>query len=229
MYESDQDDEVFEYQSDESLVTGEEDLNDEGESDNGLCRTSPEDDTVERSSIHSQSNRSPAKHSDVLDELKSSPAKSAKIGHRQQDKSLSLGSVSRNDEEDDNMWINEEDDSCGERSSFEHVAGPGCEHPHGYSGFEVTAEQMRGCTTLQCLVRKTPDWKSELDDQEFELSSDYFLSGLSDFMPSRDEGRPKFTPARHGAKYLMPDTAFLYDSDRNMEVRWSLRYYRGLR
>lgn len=100
MYESDQGDEVFEYQSDEKLVTGEGDLNDEDESDDGLCRTSPEDDTVEGDSIHSQSNRSPAKHSEVLGELESSPAKPAKIEHRQQDMSLSLGSASPNDEED---------------------------------------------------------------------------------------------------------------------------------
>lgn len=73
---------------------------------------------------------------------------------------------------------------------------------------------MRGCTTLQYLVHKTPDWKSEPDDQEFELSSHYFLSSLNDFMPTRDEGLHKFMSARHGAKYLIPDTAFLYDSYR---------------
>lgn len=27
------------------------------------------------------------------------------------------------------MSINEENDACGECSSFEQVAGPGCEHP----------------------------------------------------------------------------------------------------
>ena len=64
---------------------------------------------------------------------------------------------------------------------------------------------MKGCTTLQCLVRKTPAWTSEPDDQEFEQSGEYYLSGLSGQMPSRDIGGPTMIPRRHGAEDLYPD------------------------
>lgn len=39
----------------------------------------------------------------------------------------------------------------------------------------------------------------EADDQDFELSSNYFLSGVAVHMPSRDDRCPKFIPQRHGA------------------------------
>lgn len=67
---------------------------------------------------------------------------------------------------------------------------------------------MRGCTTLQCLVVKTPEWTSEPDDQEFELNGKYFLSGLCGQMPSRDIGGPTMTPPRHGAEDLYADVVF---------------------
>ena len=57
---------------------------------------------------------------------------------------------------------------------------------------------MRGCQTLQCLVRKHDSWQPEDDDEEFERNVDWFSSGLSDHMPSRDYSFPRTRPERHG-------------------------------
>jgi hypothetical protein len=59
---------------------------------------------------------------------------------------------------------------------------------------------MKGCNTLQCLQLKPRNWKSEAHDQDFEHKSNYFLTGISDFMPSRDSGWPTVLPARHGVE-----------------------------
>jgi hypothetical protein len=85
-------------------------------------------------------------------------------------------------------------------SDVEHIAGPGCESRNGYSGHEISAEEMRGCQTAQCLVRKPGGWSFDSlpDDESFETDGKFFLSGLTDHMPSRDYGRPQFTPPRHG-------------------------------
>jgi hypothetical protein len=81
----------------------------------------------------------------------------------------------------------------------EHIAGPRCEDWNGYSGYDISVEEMRGCQTAQCLVRKPRGLKFEPlpDDQDFEKDGDFFLSGLTDHMPSRDSGFPQLTPARH--------------------------------
>jgi hypothetical protein len=69
----------------------------------------------------------------------------------------------------------------------------------GYNGHHITAEEMRGCNTFQCLVRKPLGWSPEQDDQDFETTSTHFLSGISDRMRSTDSGSdPEVTPARHG-------------------------------
>ena len=80
---------------------------------------------------------------------------------------------------------------------YEHVAGPKCEHGGGYSGQVISLEEAGKCLTLQCLMRKNDFWKPEPDDEEFERSSPWFLTGLSDHMPSRDMASPKVYPARH--------------------------------
>lgn len=82
----------------------------------------------------------------------------------------------------------------------EHIAGPKCKHTGGYSGHEISAEEMRGCQTAQCLVRKPnngPKFQPLPDDEDFEKDGEFFLSGLTDHMPSRDENFPTVTPARH--------------------------------
>ncbi|KAL9563836.1 hypothetical protein ACKAV7_012008 [Fusarium commune] len=84
-------------------------------------------------------------------------------------------------------------------SSWEHIAGPECDHPRAYNGHRISAEAMRGCRVFQCLVRKPNDWRPEPDDELFEISGEFFLSGLSDHMPSREFGSTLTVfPARHG-------------------------------
>lgn len=87
---------------------------------------------------------------------------------------------------------------------LEHIAGGlGCQlnsicpDRGGYNGHAISAEAMRGCNTLQCLVRKPDGWDSESDDEDFEGDGSFFLSGLSDYMPSRDEDSPQVFPERH--------------------------------
>jgi hypothetical protein len=88
----------------------------------------------------------------------------------------------------------------GNPVDIEHIAGPGCNIIEGYSGHEISAEEMRGCQTLQCLVRKPGGYVfSPLpDDEDFEKTGGYFLSGLSGHMPSRDYSTPRVKPVRHG-------------------------------
>lgn len=99
-------------------------------------------------------------------------------------------------------------DKCHE---LEHLAGPRCEHSSGYCGFNISAEEMKGCTTVQCLVKKTPEWTRESDDQDFELHDKYFLSGLCGQIPPRPLGPLKMVPPRHGAEYLYADTVLWND------------------
>jgi hypothetical protein len=80
---------------------------------------------------------------------------------------------------------------------YEHIASPGCNYHVGYQGHRITAQEMRGCKTVQYLVPKGDSWQSEVDDLEFERDGRHFLSGLSDYMPSRDLGEPRFVPQRH--------------------------------
>ena len=98
-----------------------------------------------------------------------------------------------------------------EQRRIEHLAGPGCQHPHGYCGFNVTAEEMRGCTTNQCLVRKPSEWEPQPDSYDFERKSNYFLSGLSSYMKPRLDNNPWYTPPRHGVEQLSPDVVFWSD------------------
>lgn len=119
----------------------------------------------------------------------------------QQRKLTGSNIASDSDDSESTDWMKDWD----ECQKLEHLAGPRCKHVSGYSGFNISPEEMKGCTTLQCLVRKTPEWTSEPDDQEFEQSGEYYLSGLSGQMPSRDIGGPRMTPPRHGAKDLYPE------------------------
>ena len=82
----------------------------------------------------------------------------------------------------------------------EHIAGPRCCCRSGYSGHKISVEEMRGCQVAQCLVRKPKGWKfePEADDEEFEKEGGFFLSGLTDHMPSRDMSSPRVQPPRHG-------------------------------
>lgn len=81
---------------------------------------------------------------------------------------------------------------------YEHIAGSSCEVKRGYNGHQIRAEEMFACKTVQCLAHKANHWQPEPDDPEFEQDSRYFLSGLADYMPSRDWNRPHFVPLRNG-------------------------------
>jgi hypothetical protein len=89
-----------------------------------------------------------------------------------------------------------------DESVIEHIAGSECSCVNGYSGHEISAEEMRGCQTVQCLVRKPPGYIFDAlpDDEAFETTGEFFLSGLSDHMPSRDTDSPRVTPDRHGCE-----------------------------
>lgn len=99
--------------------------------------------------------------------------------------------------------------------AHEHIAGPNCQCLDGYSGFEISAEEMRGCQTVQCLVRKdlqsedyTTTSDPERNDEEFELKGRFILSGLADYMPSADSGDPKFSPRRHSCQRAYTTNAY---------------------
>lgn len=66
----------------------------------------------------------------------------------------------------------------------EHIAGPNCEDTQSYNGSHISAEKMKTCTTIQCLIEKQwqwhLEWKAEADDEIFESEGHYFLSGLGD-------------------------------------------------
>ena len=70
----------------------------------------------------------------------------------------------------------------------EHIAGPHCAHPGGYSGHRISVEEMDGCSRVQCLVPKDDSWRPEPDDQDFELRGRCFLSGIRCVCSSRDRG-----------------------------------------
>ncbi|KAF5594366.1 uncharacterized protein FSUBG_9468 [Fusarium subglutinans] len=74
----------------------------------------------------------------------------------------------------DDGWTSDTPDD-----DWEHIAGPECEYNGAYNGYR-------------------DDWQPERDDQDFETSGNFFLSGLSDDMPSRDMGWPSVSPSRHG-------------------------------
>jgi hypothetical protein len=102
-----------------------------------------------------------------------------------------------------------------ETYDLEHIAGPNCKHTGGYNGHRITAEQMRGCHTFQCLMRKERAWKPDPDDQEFELEGDYFLTGLGDSMQSRDMGWPEVSPPRHGVDSPQAENAIMSKVSKN--------------
>ncbi|MCJ1433844.1 hypothetical protein MMC27_003209 [Xylographa pallens] len=81
---------------------------------------------------------------------------------------------------------------------LEHISGPGCISRSGYSGQRISLKEMKGCRSIQCLVQKEPDWEPQPDDQDFELESDYFLTGVGCSQPDRGPLNISKT-ARHGA------------------------------
>jgi hypothetical protein len=62
----------------------------------------------------------------------------------------------------------------------EHLAGQDCALPLGYSGWQVSAEEMHFIREIQCLHPKDPAWKEECGDEVFERGAQYcFVTGIS--------------------------------------------------
>lgn len=87
----------------------------------------------------------------------------------------------------------------------EHLAGLGCINPAGYSGHNITAAEMQGCTTGQALVRKGPGYPAPADDFDFEITSGSTLSGLCNYMTSEDRNGLTFAPVRHAGSVIRVD------------------------
>jgi hypothetical protein len=77
-----------------------------------------------------------------------------------------------------------------------------CFRGTGYSGKLITAEEMTGCCTAQCLLVKAAHGAEaeEPDDQDFEIGGKFCLSGLCGHVCSRDSGGEAFVPNRHGVR-----------------------------
>ncbi|KAH9207732.1 hypothetical protein DL95DRAFT_313172, partial [Leptodontidium sp. 2 PMI_412] len=80
----------------------------------------------------------------------------------------------------------------------EHVASPGCYSTAGYCSHRLSTEEMSGCRTLQCLLKKDENWQAQDDDQDFKRTSNYFLTGISDRSPDQSPAM-SLNPVRHGA------------------------------
>ncbi|KOC16485.1 hypothetical protein AFLA70_261g001451 [Aspergillus flavus AF70] len=95
------------------------------------------------------------------------------------------------------------------RVHLEHIAGPGCCSTLGYSGADISLEEMQGCQTGQGLVHNdSGDEEPSPDDLECEINSDYFLSGLVDCMPFPEVGGAGVSPARHQYDWIEPADPF---------------------
>jgi hypothetical protein len=106
----------------------------------------------------------------------------------------------------------EVEDDPGFVTYEEHIAGPHCvADNHAYSGYQLSYEEMKACTTIQCLGPKTSEfmlgrddtWEPLSDDEDFERTTDYCLSGLGDRPGAAEDDTPCY-PQRHGAEDLMP-------------------------
>jgi hypothetical protein len=67
---------------------------------------------------------------------------------------------------------------------------------------------MKGCRTLQCLLRKKIDWRPEPDDQDFESEGNYFLTGVGDGYI--DFSHVDLNPVRHGVQENWPANDISY-------------------
>lgn len=92
---------------------------------------------------------------------------------------------------------------------YEHVAGPGCRNRDAYLGKYISVEEMRGCSTVQCILWKKPGSSARSDDFGFERESSYFLTGVAETMPSSGT-LLDFYPVRYGADdYIDAETDFV--------------------
>lgn len=89
---------------------------------------------------------------------------------------------------------------------LEHIPGPKCPMADAYPGSGISLAEMRGCRTVQFLVHKSlaedGPWQADGLHEPWEDFGEWFLSGLSDGMESRDGGVQRVFPARGGVTEL---------------------------
>ncbi|KAF4335203.1 salicylate hydroxylase [Fusarium beomiforme] len=107
----------------------------------------------------------------------------------------------------DDGWTSDTPDG-----DWEHIAGPDCKNSGSYNGNRISTEAMKGCQTFQCIVPKGDNWQPERDDEDFEASGNFFLSGLGDDLPSRDMDWPVVSPRRHSKDYVRAENT-IWDFD----------------
>ena len=95
----------------------------------------------------------------------------------------------------------------------EHIPGPDCTSTAGYNGQRIPFDEMKRCTSFQCLMEKKRGWEPIEDDEPFEHESNFFLTGLGIDMPSRDDNFPLVFPARHGEEEIAPEDHYDYIYD----------------
>ncbi len=84
-----------------------------------------------------------------------------------------------------------------EASTYQHIASPECASDDGYSGYRISTEEMKGSRAVQALVKKREGWEPEDDDEDFEIKSEYFLTGVGHGSPDSIP-LENIRPARHG-------------------------------
>ncbi len=104
----------------------------------------------------------------------------------------------------------------GERTG-EHIAGFGCISNRGYSGQRISLGEMTGCRAVQCLIKKEAEWQPEPGDQDFELESDYFLSGFGNGSPDVAP-LENIMPVRHGV-----DSVYISNCLYGVSIRYFFR------
>lgn len=112
-------------------------------------------------------------------------------------------------------------DYAGDNTGVEHLPSPSCTFASGYNGHRISAEEMKGCRANQCLAKKSftlvsnqKEWEPEDDDQDFELESDYFLTGAGEGSDAESDVE-QITPVRHGVERIYPANIF-WDVSRNL-------------
>ncbi|KAL2816566.1 hypothetical protein BJX63DRAFT_420009 [Aspergillus granulosus] len=95
-----------------------------------------------------------------------------------------------------------------EPEELEHIPGPTCPQAQAYAGAAISLVEMRGCRSAQFLVHKSSakgEWQPDGLNEDWEMTEDWFLSGVCDGMTSRDCGFPTVQPARGGVKDVYAD------------------------
>lgn len=89
----------------------------------------------------------------------------------------------------------------------EHIAAPSCQSLQGINGHVLSAEEMKNCRTHRFLLAKPPHWQADLNDQIFENSNMFVLSGEANGSYTTSQHKyPAVYPPRYDAAKI-PMTA----------------------